>query len=533
MSRTTYRKLLLVTLIAVAVCGVVCALILWRAAVTDPLAQVPVLNPWGIERVGREPRSTVTHTVQLVSDEGKIWLVEDSARVEFQLLTDSREPFGLPLRLELRRNPLRDWEIGENSDEHYASLPIIPPAGGRRSAAASCPPPGQPSLEAALALAAEDRRNVQANDCVLLANMLASRIQGCGIVARHVSAWANPQNSLDAHSLLEVYSPEHARWILIDPTFVGYYADVAGNPVSASEAYHLSVQAVMHPDAAQVQFKPLPGALSRGTVNFATYYLSPITMLRYMAIEFGSQYAVLGAVRLPHAGANAFFIPPEIQVSKGVFPPIIEYRISDNQLAWRIGRETSGLVQLTCEGGVVSDGGMMNPDLVSPQLVSLRIWSTSPRKPGGDGRLGSCNMEWVREDGSDYLRLSSDASPARVRIDFETDAHVTYSFRTRIRALTPGIGLEYFGFLPLFGTQFPVRPGNWRIETTPFCWASTGRVSLVLHLPPHGALALRNVVLISAERDTSQDQPRGFSDERKFRMLVAKRNLRSWIIPRP
>ncbi len=517
---------------SLACMAVVVAAVVWKAATTDPMSKVSVLNPWGVESSARKTVPFLERSVGLVSDEGKVWIPGDSAHFEFQLLTDSGDAFGLPLKISLKRNPYRSWEISDNLNEHYASLPIVPPVAGKREAGASCPPEDKSALESALELAAANRRANQVNDCALLANTLAKRMQGCGLVSRNVAAWANPQNSYDAHSLLEVFSKERGKWLLIDPTFVGYYSDADGNPISASEAYRLSARAALQPDSTPVRFNPLPGGLSPDLISFGSYYLSPITMLRYVAIGYGPRLAVLGAMRLPRVGEAAFFIPPQMRVSEGVLPPIIDYTTAENQLARRIGRETSGLVRLTSEGGVVSDGGMVNPDLVSPTLMDRVTWSAMTPSTAESRSLQQpkgCRIQLTSGNGIPSVQISAGSSPLRVRIDFRAEPQLAFSFRTKVRALTQGIGLEYPGFLPLFDTRLPVEPGNWQIETTPFSWASTERVSLVLDLPPHAVVALAEVTLISAKRDELGGTASGFNGAGRYRYLIMKYNLRRWL----
>lgn len=529
---TMLRTILKFTLIALAIGGMLLALVVWKAFVTDPFADVPKLNAWGVEESGQKSRPVQTRVVQMISDEGKIWLLGDTAQVEFQLLSDPGDPIGLPLKIELKRNSLGTWEVRDNAAEHYASLPILAPVVGNRTAGAGCPVEGKQTLDAALALAAENRRRNPGGDCALLARTLAEQLRSCGLAARQVSAWANPQNLYDTHSLLEVYSSEQGRWILLDPTFVGYYADPSGNPLSASEAYRLSAQATAQPDRILVQFRPLEGGVPADTPDFNAYYLSPITMLRHVAIAFGSGSAILGSLGLPYTGQDEVHVPPEIPVSKGTIPPIIEYRTSEAQLGWRIVRETSGLVRLASEGGVVSDGAMLNPDLVSAALVKRITWSAKPRGRDEPGILeppACCDMQWLDEQGTQFLRVTSRAESTRVRIDFAADRRLASSFRTRARALTPGTELEYEGFRPLFDTHFPLKPGNWRIETTPFHRVGTDRVSLLIHLPPHGTVALSEVTLLTAMHDTSGDKGNGLEEQRPYRILTMKRNLRDWI----
>ena len=514
-------------------CAVLCAaaleLIMWKAN-ANPLDRIPRLNDWGIEQAGQRSRPTQARVVQLVSDEGKIWVLGDEARFEFQLLSDQGDSVGLPLRIEMKHNPEGAWQVVDNAAAHYASLPVAAPV--TVSPGAGCPVE-KTTLDAAIVLASENRRSVNANDCVLLARTLAGRLQNCGIASRQVRVWENPQNLYDSHTLLEIFSREQGKWVLIDPSFVGYYADTDGMPVSAWEARRLSVQAAAQPLREAIQFKPLEGGLPPDTVDFEGYYLSPITMLRNVAIGFGGGWAVLGALSLPYAGEDSVYVPPEIQVGKGVIPPITEYNTSEDQLVWRIGRETSGLVRLTSEGGLVSDGVTLNPDLISPSLVSKKTWSVDVQAPNQPETPAGCNIQRVEGLGGRYLRISTGPAAAQLRIDFSADPYLTCLFRSRVRALVQGVELEYFGFASLFDTRFPVKMGNWQIETTPFFFASTGRVGVIILLPPHGEVDLGEIAFVNSLHDTSEDRPHGFNQESRYRILAMKRNLRNWIFSTP
>ena len=510
------------------------ALALWIAYKADPLAGVPVLNAWGMENPGPVDIPSQNRTVQLVSDEGAIWLAEDEAQAEFQLLSEDGDPVGLPLWIELRRKSLGAWDVKDNAAAHYASLPVIPPVRAMPASAAEMSGAMAPSLDGVLSLAAETRARNRVSDCVLLANALAAELQRQGFATRRVSAWANQKNQYDSHTLLEVYLPELARWVLIDPTFVGYYADLKGQGLSALDAYRVTVQGIVRPDRASIQFMPLAGGVPADAETFGEYYLSPIMMFRHVAIGFGSGWAILGALDLPFTGQDEVHVPPEIAVSKGIIPPIIETRVSEAQLAWKVGRETGGLLRLTSEGGVVSDGATMNPDLIPPALLRQLTWSPGARTAGGSSpppAVPDCSVDRREEVGIRFLRIRSGAKAARVRVELTADERLSASLRLRARTQSPGIELEYYGFVPLFDTRFPLKRGNWQVQSSPFAFAAVPRVGIILHLPPDSVVDLSRLRLLTAIREPSRHKPGGADERSVYRILIMKRNLSRWIRP--
>lgn len=73
-------------------------------------------------------------------------------------------------------------------------------------------------------------------DCTAFANTLLQQITDANITlqSRQLQICFNT-NSYDCHTLVEVYDPDSARWVTIDPTFGLYAVDSAGQPATAQE----------------------------------------------------------------------------------------------------------------------------------------------------------------------------------------------------------------------------------------------------------------------------------------------------------
>jgi hypothetical protein len=526
------RRTIQFAVMGVVFAALALALVVWRAYETDPIDDVPKINQWGEQDSGPEAATAQSQTVQLVSDEGIIWLTGKAAHVEFTLLSDEGKPFGLPLKIELQRNSVGVWDVRDNAEAHYASLPVLPPVTHTEEISAESSDAAQNDLDQVLMLAAENRKRNQAADCALLANTLSTLLNQRGFPTRNVAVSANPKNSYDSHALLEFYSAVYTHWILIDPTFVGFYADLHGNPLSASDAYRLTALTTSKPDRLLVQFEPFEGALPPGTEDFGSYYLSPLIMFRHIGIGFGSGWAMLGALDLPFTGDDLVHIPTEIPVAKGIIPPIIEYRVSSTQLSWRIGRGTSGLARLASEGGIVSDGATMNPDLISTALIKQLIWSAAlpdPDKPSHLPFPDGCSLEPKEEVGARFLRIRSGPNPTSVRVEFHADQRFTASLRVRAKTQSQGVEFEYFGFIPLFDTRFPLKPGNWQVQSSPFFRAAMPRVGLLLHLPANSTVDLSRVRYLTAIHDVKHDGVSPLYESRRYRTLNMKLNLRNWL----
>jgi hypothetical protein len=73
-------------------------------------------------------------------------------------------------------------------------------------------------------------------DCTAFANTLLKQLADANITLQSRSlAICFNTNSYDCHDLVEIYDPDSARWVTLDPTFGLYAVDSAGQPATAQE----------------------------------------------------------------------------------------------------------------------------------------------------------------------------------------------------------------------------------------------------------------------------------------------------------
>lgn len=68
--------------------------------------------------------------------------------------------------------------------------------------------------------------------CTPLANIYMDAARAYGLIARRVDLIVRHSSPYEAHSVAEVWSPEHERWVIIDPTFSMYFT-LNGLPAGA------------------------------------------------------------------------------------------------------------------------------------------------------------------------------------------------------------------------------------------------------------------------------------------------------------
>ena len=78
-------------------------------------------------------------------------------------------------------------------------------------------------------------------NCLTLATIYYDAVRSTGVRARRVDLATRPHSPYESHSVVEIWSTTHGKWILIDPFFSAYYT-VDGVPASALELHDLVVR---------------------------------------------------------------------------------------------------------------------------------------------------------------------------------------------------------------------------------------------------------------------------------------------------
>lgn len=110
--------------------------------------------------------------------------------------------------------------------------------------------------------------------CSDLAVAFAEIMRQNGVWANLVEICISKDNRWDAHTTVEIYDPEMAKWIIVDPMFAGVFRNKQGNTLNAGE-----IQA----DRKNARFVPfVPSA------GYDHYYIEPLSKLYGLIVYKGS-----------------------------------------------------------------------------------------------------------------------------------------------------------------------------------------------------------------------------------------------------
>jgi hypothetical protein len=112
--------------------------------------------------------------------------------------------------------------------------------------------------------------------CDVYADWYVTLVNGRGLRARPVTGTLHLLNEYDTHTTVEVWLPQARRWVIVDPTFGGYFT-VDGKPVGAHELQRL----VLVGETDRVRWV---SSHVKSSAMLSAYYADPVLMFRHVHV---------------------------------------------------------------------------------------------------------------------------------------------------------------------------------------------------------------------------------------------------------